>query len=164
MSSLQFHSVLLEISNQLSGEQLKDLKYLCGDMIGKGKMEKITTGTQLFQVLTERTKLGPDKLDYLSQLLKEIKRPDLSNKLECFESQSGYTDNQPEQKERDKLDLATNVIVENVGRRWRKLGRSLNLSEVKLDSIARRHPDDLEETDNPNCHPPEALICFICTI
>lgn len=38
------------------------------------------------------------------------------------------------------------VVVETIGTPWRKLGRKLGLSEVKLDSIAKRHPTDLEET------------------
>ncbi|XP_035484881.1 FAS-associated death domain protein-like, partial [Scophthalmus maximus] len=45
-----------------------------------------------------------------------------------------------------KLDIATEVIAENLGKMWRKLGRKLGLNEVKLESIYRRHPTDLEET------------------
>ncbi|XP_017159349.1 FAS-associated death domain protein, partial [Poecilia reticulata] len=46
----------------------------------------------------------------------------------------------------DKLDIATEVIRDNLGRNWRKLGRKLRLGETKLDSIATRQPTDLEET------------------
>lgn len=45
-----------------------------------------------------------------------------------------------------KLATATEVIAENLGRSWRRLGRKLGLSEVKLESIAARHPTELEET------------------
>lgn len=45
-----------------------------------------------------------------------------------------------------KLDIATEVIAENLGKAWRKLGRKLGLTEVKLESISKRHPTDLEET------------------
>lgn len=38
------------------------------------------------------------------------------------------------------------MITENLGRNWRKLGRRLGLKDVKLESIAKRHPADLEET------------------
>lgn len=38
------------------------------------------------------------------------------------------------------------MIAENLGRTWRKLGRKLGLSDVKLDSISKRHPTELEET------------------
>lgn len=46
----------------------------------------------------------------------------------------------------DKLDIATEVIRDNLGRNWRKLGRKLRLGEIKLESIATRHPTDMEET------------------
>lgn len=45
-----------------------------------------------------------------------------------------------------KLDIAREVIMENLGKNWRKLGRKLGLTDVKLDSISRRHPTELEET------------------
>lgn len=38
------------------------------------------------------------------------------------------------------------VIRENLGRNWRKLGRKLRLGEVKLEDISNRHPKDLEDT------------------
>ncbi|XP_044052673.1 protein FADD [Siniperca chuatsi] len=146
MSSLQFNSVLLEISNQLSSEQLDQMKFMCRDMIGKRELEKISTGRQLFQVLTERGRLGADNTDWLCQLLKLIQRQDLSDQLNGFERQSGNTDNQPDEAEKVKLDVATEVIAENLGRNWRKLGRKLGLNEVKLESISKRHPTELEET------------------
>lgn len=99
MSSIQFNAVLLNISNQLSDDQLEQIKFMCRDMIRKREMETIDTGIKMFQVLTERGKLGADNKDYLCQLLREIQRHDLSEKLDGFESHSGSTDNQPDKKE-----------------------------------------------------------------
>lgn len=45
-----------------------------------------------------------------------------------------------------KLNIATEVIAENLGIKWRKLGRKLQVSDVRLDSISKRHSTDLEET------------------
>lgn len=45
-----------------------------------------------------------------------------------------------------KLNIAIDVIVNNLGRSWRKFGRKLGLTEVQLESIARKHPTDLMET------------------
>lgn len=45
-----------------------------------------------------------------------------------------------------KLNIAIEVIAKNLGRNWRTLGRKLALTEVELDSIARKHPTDLQET------------------
>ncbi|KAI3377221.1 hypothetical protein L3Q82_009133 [Scortum barcoo] len=146
MDSLPFNSVLLEISDQLSADQLEQLKFLCQDLIGKREREKISRGQRLFELLMQRGRLGPDNTDYLSQLLTKVHRRDLSDKLNTFQSESGNTEDQPDQTEKDKLDIATEVIAENLGKSWRKLGRKLGLSEVKLESISKRHPTDLEET------------------
>ncbi|KAK5874580.1 hypothetical protein PBY51_019516 [Eleginops maclovinus] len=146
MSSLKFNSMLLDISDQLTDKQLEGMKFLCRDMVGKRDLEKISSGVRLFQLLTERGKLGADNTDILSGFLTHIQRQDLAGKLESFESQSGTTDNLPDKEEREKLDIATEVIVANLGRNWRKLGRRLGLTEVKIDSISKRHPTDLEET------------------
>ncbi|KAI4830085.1 hypothetical protein KUCAC02_001738 [Chaenocephalus aceratus] len=123
MSSLQFNSLLLDISNQLTEKQLEDLKFLCGDMLGKRELEKISSGVRLFQVLTERMKLGADNTDCLSRFLTQIQRQDLAEKLESFESQADLSDVLPDKEERDKLGIATEVIVENLGKNWRKMGR-----------------------------------------
>lgn len=146
MSSSQFNKILLDISNQLSPDELDKLKFLCRDVIGKKDLEKIDSGHRLFQVLGERCKLSADNTKPLSDLLDGIKRPDLSEKLNNFESLSEYSDDQPDEAERAKLEIATQLIAENLGRNWRKLGRKLGFSEVKLESISLKHPTDLEET------------------
>ncbi|XP_061671539.1 protein FADD [Syngnathoides biaculeatus] len=146
MSSLPFKALLLDISNELTSGQLDHLKFLCGTMVGKRELETINSGFKLFQCLSERGKLSQDKRELLSELLKQIHRKDLSEKLASFQSLPECADNQISETEKDKMDIATEVIVENVGRNWRKLGRKLYLSESKLDSISKRHPTDLEET------------------
>lgn len=103
MNSLQFNAVLLEISNQLSTEQLENMKFLCRHVIGKKDTEKIRAGVTLFQFLTERGRLGEDNTEYLSELLKKIQRLDLSEKLNSFESQPGYTDNQADETEKGSV-------------------------------------------------------------
>uniref|UniRef100_A0A087XTC4 Fas (tnfrsf6)-associated via death domain n=1 Tax=Poecilia formosa TaxID=48698 RepID=A0A087XTC4_POEFO len=137
-----FNSVLLGISNMLKEENLEQLKFLVRDHIGKQKLERIKTGHQLFEILTERGQLGKDKANYLCQLLRQVQRDDLSEKLSNWEVQTKKICPVPQ----DKLDIATEVIRDNLGRNWRKLGRKLRLGETKLDSIATRQPTDLEET------------------
>ncbi|KAM4597139.1 FAS-associated death domain protein [Fundulus diaphanus] len=146
MSASQLNFVLLEISNQLSDENLEKLKFLVRAQIGKQKLEKIKTGHQLFEALSERGQLADDKTDFLSNLLRQIQRNDLADKLNNLETQSRDPDNDISDTERAKLSIATEVIGQHLGKNWRKLGRKLKLSEVKLDSIATRHPTDLEET------------------
>lgn len=45
-----------------------------------------------------------------------------------------------------KLNIATEVIAECLGKDWRKLGRKLGLTDVKLESVSKRHPTELAET------------------
>uniref|UniRef100_H3BYG2 Fas (tnfrsf6)-associated via death domain n=1 Tax=Tetraodon nigroviridis TaxID=99883 RepID=H3BYG2_TETNG len=144
MESLKFKAVLLEISDQLSEDQLENLKYLCQDEIGKRRMEKIDSGTKLFVVLKERGKLGEDSTEFLGQLLSEIHRDDLVEKLNAFVN--GFAPRHQDHFENAKLDIAKEVIAENLGTRWRRLARKLGLSEVKLESISKRHPSELYET------------------
>ncbi|KAM9366642.1 FAS-associated death domain protein [Symphorus nematophorus] len=143
--SLNFNSVLLEISNHLTADELDQMKFLCRDQIGKRELEKIETGRRLFEVLSQRGKLAADNTEFVSDLLEKIHRPDLADRLRSFRA-SRATHHPLDEAERVKLDAATEVIVENLGRNWRKLGHKLHLAEVKLESIATRHPTDLEET------------------
>ncbi|XP_047436200.1 protein FADD [Mugil cephalus] len=142
MTPIQFNAVLLDISNQLSAEDMVNIKFLVPE-IGKRKLEKIDTGLKLFDVLTQRGQLSANNTDFLSRLLKEIKRQDLVDKLDGHEAPP---DNEPDETEKAKLEIATQVISENLGKSWRKLGRKLRVSDVKLESISKQHPTDLEET------------------
>ncbi|XP_008308078.1 FAS-associated death domain protein [Cynoglossus semilaevis] len=143
MSFLDFNSMLLDISNKLSSKELEEMKFLCREIIGKKNMEQINSALNLFQFLSERGKLAADRTEFLSKLLKDIQRPGLSEIVENFQ---GKPDDQLEPTERDRLNIATEVIAENLSKNWRKLGRKLGLSEVKLESISKRHPTDIEET------------------
>ncbi|XP_077445776.1 FAS-associated death domain protein [Stigmatopora argus] len=132
---------------ELTTEQLECLKYLCVDKVGRRVSETIDSGVKLFQCLTERGELRQDKREILSELLKEIQRQDLSEKLISFQSQPHEcAGTHLCDAKRAKLDIATDIIAENLGRDWRKLGRMLCIKEVKLDSISMSHPNNLDET------------------
>ncbi|XP_038125139.1 protein FADD [Cyprinodon tularosa] len=146
MSASSLNSVLLDISNQLHEDNLEKLKFLLRDVIKKQKMEKIHSGHQLFEAMAERGQLGSDRTDFLSNLLKEIHREDLSEQLDRLKVRTEVPSGGLTDSDRAKLDAATQVISQNLGKNWRKLGRKLGLSEAKLESIALRHPTDLEET------------------
>ncbi|XP_033847647.1 protein FADD [Periophthalmus magnuspinnatus] len=146
MSSLAFNTLLLDISSHLSKEQLESLKFLCGDVIRKRDQEKVDTGIKLFQMLMQRAKLGPDNTEYLSRLLTEVQRQDLRDKLQSFRGDAPGDAPGGAPGQRDKLEHAAEVLSENLSHSWRKLGRKLGLTEVKLASISRKYPTDLEET------------------
>ncbi|CAN9506868.1 unnamed protein product [Ophioblennius macclurei] len=146
MTSTNFNKRLLDISQELSPDHLDQLKFLVRDQIGKRDHERITSGLILFQILTERGRLAADNIDYLCELLRAIHRHDLSDKLHSNRAKEPEEPREPSELERAKLDAAVLVVAGNLGRSWRKLGRRLGVSEVKLESIAGKHPLDLEET------------------
>lgn len=84
MDLFQFKAVLLEISNQLTEDQLSKVKFLCQDHIGKRSLETIDSGTKLFTALGERGHLSPDHTELLGQMLQEVGRDDLFQILDAF--------------------------------------------------------------------------------
>ncbi|XP_053710736.1 protein FADD [Synchiropus splendidus] len=139
MSSLGFDGLLLLISDELTRDQLDALKFLFRGVIGKRDLEKVDKGVKLFQLLFDRSLLSPDQTDLLAENLCLIKRADLSERLRNFHRG-------PEEPGKKELDLATDVLADHLGRSWRKLARKLALTEARIDSVAAKHPTDLEET------------------
>lgn len=82
MDSSEFNAVLLNISEQLSKEQLQSMVFLCKGIITKKDSEKIDTGLKLFTLLMERAKLGVDNTDFLCEKLEQIHRQDLAAKIQ----------------------------------------------------------------------------------
>ncbi|XP_064192326.1 protein FADD [Anguilla rostrata] len=140
-----FSPVLLQISEDLSPENVEQIKFLCPD-IGKKRLEKINNGIQLFQCLREMNKIGPDNTKFLRSLLNSIKRADLLEILSNFETYgSGPQEVQLHPDERAKLDIATDVLSEQLGKNWRRYGRKLGITDPKLEHISVKHPFDLQE-------------------
>lgn len=137
-----FKAVLLQISQELKDDNLKNLKFLCSDCIGKKHLEKVNMGTELFQLLQEANKIAPGDTDFLCELLDTINRRDLGDKLRLMQNN---TSEQPDAEEQEKVKIAADVIVKHLGKDWRKYGRSLGLHEAKLDQIREKHPFNLEE-------------------
>lgn len=100
MSALDFNARLLRVSNKLSAQDLKDLKFMCDGTIGKKHLEMVQSGTQLFQLLVERGHLRADNTAFLSNLLLRVNRPDLAEELDGSEDPSGPADDQPNDTER----------------------------------------------------------------
>ena len=46
-----FRSLLLQLSNSLTREELQALKFLCGDVVPRDKLETINHGFELFEAL-----------------------------------------------------------------------------------------------------------------
>ncbi|XP_030622242.1 FAS-associated death domain protein [Chanos chanos] len=142
----QFRVTLVRISENLSDDQLSNLKFLCKGKIGKKKLEDIQSGTELFDCLMEKGEIGHDNAEFLSDILTHIGRTDLAEIITQFETHgTGTKDDLPEEAEQEKLRIAKEVIAQNLGKRWRQYGRKLGLSDAKLESIEEKHPRNLEE-------------------
>ena len=76
-----FRKLLLDLSNGLTVEDLRQLKHLCGDDFGDGELEKIERGYELFKELENRNLLSKEKRNYLATKLVEVGKPKLSDRL-----------------------------------------------------------------------------------
>ncbi|XP_030056600.1 FAS-associated death domain protein [Microcaecilia unicolor] len=143
----EFLVLLHSISTNLSKDDLDHLKFLCRENISKRKLENVKSGIDLFGILMEQQEISNDNVDFLLNLLKNLKRGDLVEQLEQFvENGPGNVAEEPEEaQEREQLRIAFLVICENVGRHWKMLLRTLGVSEAKLDAIMAAHPNNLQE-------------------
>ena len=76
-----YTSLLLELSNSLTTTNLQKLKFLCGDVIPAGRLERINRGIELFGVLEQLDMLSEENRDFLASKLIAVNRNDLRNKL-----------------------------------------------------------------------------------
>ena len=72
--SLKFRKALLGISNQLGQRDLDLLKFICEVDVPKARMERVRSGTDLFNALEERGKLSSTNLGFLNDILNSIGR------------------------------------------------------------------------------------------
>ncbi|XP_032862779.1 FAS-associated death domain protein [Tyto alba] len=142
-----FLTLLHSVSSSLSDKELSSLKFLCRGQFGKGKLESVRSGGELFTILLEKQLITNDSVAFLKGLLETIKREDLVLQLKQFveEGEVSAPDDQPDVHEKRLQKVAIEVICENVGRDWKMLMRKLEISEVKMDRIVAANPFNLHE-------------------
>lgn len=137
--------MLLAISDKLTEDNVTSLKFLCPE-VGKKRLEKVNKGIDLFEYLIERAAIGPYNTELLRNHLNHIGQTVLLNIIDDYER--GVTGNPadvPDANEREKINTATEVIVEHLGKKWRQFGRKLGLQDTQLEGIEEKHSRDLEE-------------------
>ncbi|CAM4531893.1 unnamed protein product [Leuciscus chuanchicus] len=144
MDTSGFRAMLLDISNKLSEENVESLKFLC-TKIGKKRLEKINKGIELFDCLIQRAEIGPNNTDVLRKLLNDIDQTVLLDIIEDYETHATRIPDGLDEKEREKINTATAVIVEHLGKKWLQVGRKLGLQPTQLEGIQEKHSRDLEE-------------------
>ena len=80
-SKSDFRSLLLQLSNSLTGKELQLLKFLCRDVVPRDKLETIDHGFKLFEALEHLNKLSVRDRDFLASKLIAVNRTDLRNQL-----------------------------------------------------------------------------------
>ena len=76
---------LFEISKHVLQSEFDEMKYLCSDLIPAGTLQQIDHVLKLFQKIAEIDDTGDGGIAFISELLEEVGRKDLSNKLNGVE-------------------------------------------------------------------------------
>nr|BAC27384.1 unnamed protein product [Mus musculus] len=136
-----FLVLLHSLSGSLSGNDLMELKFLCRERVSKRKLERVQSGLDLFTVLLEQNDLERGHTGLLRELLASLSRHDLLQRLDDFEAGTA-TAAPPGEAD---LQVAFDIVCDNVGRDWKRLARELKVSEAKMDGIEEKYPRSLSE-------------------
>lgn len=91
--TLVFRKQLFRISNELTGSDVKNLKFLCTDLLPRREVEGVETAFELFGALQEINELAPDNLGFLEELLKTLRKGHLIRGLkEALANPDRYSD------------------------------------------------------------------------
>ena len=84
----RFRAFLERLSLEIGQDQLEGLKFVLNGKIPSGILEKCLTPRQLFTRMMQRTLLGEGNLDNLQQLLMDVERHDLAERVRVFKQSS----------------------------------------------------------------------------
>ena len=84
MTEVQYNDLLFEISGKL--DDLVRLKFMCRGKFAEDRTDQIQDVLTLFQELEKKKSLGIDKLEVLKDVLCQMKKKQLFNKVEQFET------------------------------------------------------------------------------
>ncbi|KAF6075402.1 proliferation and apoptosis adaptor protein 15 [Phyllostomus discolor] len=73
----EYGTLLQDLTNNITLEDLEQLKSACKEDIPSEKSEEITTGSAWFSFLESHNKLDKDNLSYIEHIFEISRRPDL---------------------------------------------------------------------------------------
>ena len=78
----RFGAELVSISRALSCDDLKHMKFIMGEYLPNGNLQSVKLPIELFDLMMKLEMLSETHLAPLAQLLTDVKRKDLSSKLQ----------------------------------------------------------------------------------
>ena len=86
MADFDFNSMLVDISKLLNDNDLKQMKFMCTDIIKRRDMEKVKTPLDLFTELQSREKLVRTDTVFLKKLLNKCEKQNAITVVKRFEN------------------------------------------------------------------------------
>lgn len=72
----------MKISEQLDDKDLKNMKFIMGEHLPNGHLQRVEMPIDLFNLMINREMLSETILDPLAQLLRDVGRKDLYRKVQ----------------------------------------------------------------------------------
>ena len=81
---MKYRGFMARLSDQITAQDLEKLKYMLTPLIPEGKKESLDTVTKLFTCLEQLLFVGPNNLENLEELFREMKKPKLYEMVTKF--------------------------------------------------------------------------------
>ena len=81
MDLFTFRKHLYWISNQLSSQEVENLKFMCNDVVPRRQLERLRSGFDLFCVLEGKNFFSPTNVEFLKEILETVGKDHLVKKL-----------------------------------------------------------------------------------
>ena len=81
MDLFTFRKHLYWISNQLSSQEVENLKFMCNDVVPRRQLERLRSGFDLFCVLEGKNFFSPTNIEFLKEILETVGKDHLVKKL-----------------------------------------------------------------------------------
>ncbi|XP_013401213.1 uncharacterized protein LOC106167062 isoform X1 [Lingula anatina] len=89
-----FRAFLMEISHELSTQNVEELKYLVSGVVPKSRLEGVDQGYHIFSLLEEGAHICDEDLTYLQYLMQSLHRHDLYIRIRDFSTKVSSIDEQ----------------------------------------------------------------------
>ena len=74
----------MELSDELTTEDIEKLKILCVDLIPRWKAEKVNSGLELFDLLEQDTIICEQNVSFLVEMFNTVRRMDLVSRIQTY--------------------------------------------------------------------------------